>query len=603
MFKLLRSKAKIFYWVIAASFILFIFLAWGMDFTGRGRPQQDDGVVGYVAGVPITSYEYDSAVQNYLGRLRQQNPERELSPSQVARVREETWNALVQDRLEQKAIADLGLTVTPEEILYTLRNNPPPELLAGYTDENGQPDLQRYFADLTDPGRDWSGVEEYLRRTLPRQKLQQLITSGAVVTDAEIRRAWLQREGRAVVEYVGVPYDGIELESEPSDQEVAAWYDSHAGLYWQPERARVSVASWAKEPSERDEQEVRDLALEIKQAIVSGEMSFADAAAIYSEDATAENGGDLGTFGPTRMVKPFSDVAFSLPVGEVSDPVRTDFGYHLIEVLDRETEGDEVQRVHARHILLKVRPGPETTSRLLETAEQFRDRAEAGGFAAAAEAAGDSVQIIGPETVGAGQELPGLTGSLEGSYFALRSTAGDLSPVFENDDSFYLVAVDTLLPGGPAPLAEVRQRVVLGLQTDRKRQLAAERLEPAVGALQMSGDWAAVAQEHDLVHAVTDTIGASSNVPNVGFGTAFNMVALEAGKDQLVPRVETPQGLFALRAIWQKPLDEEAMAEQAPMLRARLLAAKQQDLLRTWYEEQTEQAKIVDQRDERRRPT
>ncbi len=88
MFKLLRSKAKFIYWIIAASFILFIFLAWGADFQGRGaRGRPDAGiVVGQVNGSPITAQEWDQALQNYMARMRQQNPDQAAHP-QPARER------------------------------------------------------------------------------------------------------------------------------------------------------------------------------------------------------------------------------------------------------------------------------------------------------------------------------------------------------------------------------------------------------------------------------------------------------------------------------------------------------------------------------------
>ena len=90
---------------------------------------------------------------------------------------------------------------------------------------------------------------------------------------------------------------------------------------------------------------------------------FEQAAAQYSEDqSNALKGGELGRFDRNRMVAPFTEVAFSLPVGEISEPVRTDFGYHLIEVLDQQADAEsgEVYEVEARHILLRVNPGPAT---------------------------------------------------------------------------------------------------------------------------------------------------------------------------------------------------------------------------------------------------
>ena len=73
-------------------------------------------------------------------------------------------------------------------------------------------------------------------------------------------------------------------------------------------------------------------ALKLKSEIESNKITFEDAAAKYSKCPSGRNGGDLGFFGRGQMVKPFEDAAFSLPVGEISAPVKTQFGYHLIKV-------------------------------------------------------------------------------------------------------------------------------------------------------------------------------------------------------------------------------------------------------------------------------
>jgi parvulin-like peptidyl-prolyl isomerase len=87
------------------------------------------------------------------------------------------------------------------------------------------------------------------------------------------------------------------------------------------------------------------LANELRERILAGE-DFAALAQAYSDDTgSAANGGDLGWFGRGRMVAPFEEAAFSLPVGEVSEPIKTDFGYHLIEVTEKDAERpkDEAQ--------------------------------------------------------------------------------------------------------------------------------------------------------------------------------------------------------------------------------------------------------------------
>ena len=73
-------------------------------------------------------------------------------------------------------------------------------------------------------------------------------------------------------------------------------------------------------------------ALKIKSAIEKGDITFEEAAQKYSSCPSGQRGGDLGFFGRGQMVKPFEDAAFTLPVGKVSDPVQTQYGYHLIKV-------------------------------------------------------------------------------------------------------------------------------------------------------------------------------------------------------------------------------------------------------------------------------
>jgi len=90
------------------------------------------------------------------------------------------------------------------------------------------------------------------------------------------------------------------------------------------------------EPISRNEAETLALALDIRQRLVNGE-DFATLAKEYSSDtSSAANGGDLGWFGRGKMVKPFEDAAFSLTVNEISQPIRSDFGYHIIQVLEKD---------------------------------------------------------------------------------------------------------------------------------------------------------------------------------------------------------------------------------------------------------------------------
>ena len=79
----------------------------------------------------------------------------------------------------------------------------------------------------------------------------------------------------------------------------------------------------------------QDEAAKLREKIVAGEMKFEDAAAQYSECPSGARGGDLGYFGRGMMVKEFEVPSFSEPVGTVTEPIQTQFGWHLIHVIDK----------------------------------------------------------------------------------------------------------------------------------------------------------------------------------------------------------------------------------------------------------------------------
>jgi peptidyl-prolyl cis-trans isomerase D len=598
MFKILRSKAKIFYWVIAATFILFLFLG---GLTGRGcqapgTRQLQAGIIGTVNGIDITAQQYDFTVRQQTAMLGQQSGGSELTANQHAMARQRAWDNLVRTAIADGAIRERGIKATDQEVLDTFRNDPPQEILAGYRDANGQIDIQRYFADLNNPDNDWSMAEAFVRQTvIPQRKLVEEITAGAVVGDEDVREEYLRQTGRAVAEYMGVVYAQQTDVPEPTDDEVQAWYESHLDEYAQDERRSCQVVRFAKEAAEADWTEIEQFMQEIRQEIVSGEKLFAEAATEYSDDSNAARGGDLGVFDRNRMVEPFTDVAFSLPVDEVSQPVRTQFGYHLIQVHERDAdESGEIYQVHASHILLRVTPGPETIDLLRDAAEDFRGRVDGDSFLMTAEA--EAHDLITPEPFPAGRDIPTLRQTLAGANWLHLAKPGDVSPVFENNDFLYVVRADAVLPGGTASLDEVRGQVMLAVRQAKNLEAARAKLGPAAGEVQMGTPLAEAAAAHGLAHAVTDTFTMNGNVPDVGYGTDFNRLAIEGTVGDFVPEVETLRGLFALTPLWISPFDETDFMLRKENLRAALLNRKQAEAFEEWMADQLTKAEILDLR-------
>ena len=124
-----------------------------------------------------------------------------------------------------------------------------------------------------------------------------------------------------------------------SQQESTEFYQNNPALFFSPEQVRAShiLILLSPDAGEEEKTEARSRIAEIRERIVGGE-DFAQLAGQFSEDGSSMNGGDLGYFERQQMVKPFADAAFSLEIGQLSDVVTTQYGYHLIQVTDRREE-------------------------------------------------------------------------------------------------------------------------------------------------------------------------------------------------------------------------------------------------------------------------
>jgi len=280
--------------------------------------------------------------------------------------------------------------------------------------------------------------------------------------------------------------------------------------------------------------------------------------------------------------------------------VRTDFGYHLIEVLDQsiDAESGEVYEIEARHILLKVNPGTDTIDLLVEAAQGFRDRVDGSSFVTTAEA--EAVELTSPAEFQEGRDIPSLPLSLTGSNWVFANETGDVSPVFENRDSFYIILVGQKTEAGTSPLAEVAAQVTLAIRKDKHRAAAKVLLDPAVGDVQMGRTMAEAAGNAGLVYAVTDTFTVNGNIPEVGYGTDFNKMAIEGEVGQVVPEVATLRGLYALSPVWIKSFDEEDFLARGNGIRNALNAQAENQVIQDWYEAKLAVANVEDLRFSRR---
>jgi parvulin-like peptidyl-prolyl isomerase len=598
MFQFLRSQAKMFYWVIAGSFAIFGFFMYAGDNFSCSKKvaRRDAGIIGSVNGQRLTAQAFDQAVRQQLNAMRQQSPDRELTANQMAMAQDRAWESLVQSAIVEQAIRQRKIKVTDQEVLDVFRNNPPAEVLAQYRDESGNVDMNRYYADLQNPKNDWSQIEAYVREMLPRQKLTEQIAADAVVSDEDVRREYVRQTGRAMAEYMGVVFTDISDGYNPTDQEISDWYAAHPDDYKHDGQATCKVVRFAKTPSSADDKDVLDSMTQLRQDILDGKLDFATAAKQYSDDpGSGARGGDIGSFDRSRMVPEFANAAFALPMGQISAPVRTKFGYHLIEVTAQQTgPGGQITQVTARHILEKVTPGPQTLDLISEAANAFHGRVNASNFVSTAEA--EALDLVKPGPVLRGRDIPGLALSMEGTNWLFTAQASTISPVFENDECYYVVLAERVEPAGTRTLDEVRSQVMLALRKQHNTQVAKQRLDPAVAAVQAGTTLRDVAARFNLKYAVSDTFSYNSNVADVGYGTDFNKAVIDGLVGRPTAPIETARGVYVAMPLWIKPISEADFAAKRANIQQSLLVQAQSTAVQKWLEDQKKAAKIEDQR-------
>ncbi len=587
----MREKTKVVLFVVLLAFVGFIFFDWGMNAGSSASARE--GVVGKVNGEDITADAY-RRMRAQMAQSFEQRTGRAPEIQDNDALDEETWVALVRETLVQQQIEKYGVTISDAEILELLRTNPPDEIRAQFTNEQGEFDVAAYQSALSNPAlaAQWASVENYLRAMLPADKIQNYVGLNARVTTAEAHDRFVARNEKAKVRYAASLTATAAPESELDDAALKAYYDAHVADWAVGPRAVLEYVRIPKMPSAADSGAVRSDLEALRADIVTGGQDFAEVARTWSDDTSAERGGDLGTFGRGDMVPEFEQVAFALPVGQVSDVFQTPFGFHIVKVEERKTEGGK-EIVGARHILLRVEASNETLREASDRLDDFLVAVHEDGadWAKAAAASGLTVERTPPFE--AGSPIPDLGLSRAAERFAFSASPGESTrePV-EDELAFWAFRLVERRPAGTAPFEDVKDRVTAAATEAKRREAARDRIESAVAAAGGSVD--AIAKAMGAAVDTTAEFTRESFIPGVGRRDAFAATAfsLEVGATSGI--VETDRGFFVIQVLGRIAADESQFAQQQPEIRRQLLMEKRQALVTAWIEQLVRDAKIVD---------
>lgn len=596
MLQAMRSTAK-YIWV----FIIIAFVGGFLVYESAGlfgnAPITPATTVATVNGEEILYSEWQRAIQQ-IESQRAQAGGYSISLDDRREIEEMAFDQIVDDILLQQEIKKRKIRVTPDEVIQAARYSPPAELMQSpELQTDGQFDYEKYLRFISSPTAKQSGLliqlEAYYKDQIPKQKLYEQIAAGSYPSDAQLWQNYRDQADSAQVSYVAFRVIDIDPSITTTDAELRDYYSKNKDLYDRPGMAEVRYLEIPRTISAEDTAAVLSRLADMRSRILAGE-SFADLARAESEDSmSAIQGGDLGEGVLGRFVTPFEDAAKNLRVGEVSQPVLTQFGYHLIRLDDR--RGDTL---HLRHILLSVKQSEAAATATDRSADSLARLAagadESGKFDAAAEAMGlKPVQAFVRE--GEPLERNGVYIPSVSAWAFSGQRVGSVSDLFDSESGYYVAELVSLTPGGIAPYDRVRNEVEMDLKLQKQLDLFVSRAaELAKAAAATSLEDAAAQAGMGVEQSIT--FNRLSMVPGLGranpaIGAAFG---LPVGK--VSQPVRTQEGVFVIRVNSRTEASRETFDAEKDLLRQQAGPALQRAHIQSFLTNLRESAKIKDER-------
>jgi peptidyl-prolyl cis-trans isomerase D len=583
------------------------FIFWGINWT-----LADPNYAVKVNGREIPVNDVREAYQRQLAQLQRQS-DTTLSDAQREDLKREVLDGFIHDEALQTRVESLGYRVRDEDLLKAMA-----QIQAFQID--GKFDMAYAIAMLKAQGRPISDVEKLLRRKLQLEQLDAAMRTTTFVTSSELKRLEGLTLQQRELAWLVVPAAHFAAEAVPDDAAITAYYEAHKSEYMTPETVDVRYVEIdldalekqvpvgddalkafyedqkAKNPDSFGEPEQRRIsqilipatdpkddaaakaqAETLLKRAQAGE-DFAKLAKEFSQDASsAQKGGDLGwlkrkTLAPNAesALTPIADAAFAMKVGDVSGPIKTQFGYHILKLAGIQDATVKTFEQARSDLEVEYRRN-EAERRFNELQDQLADAAlqNSTDIDAVAKKAGLSVVTIEHFTRGEGGGALLKQPKAIAAAFSPEVLDGQVSPIIELDKGHGIVMkVGNHRMPQQEPLAQVRDNVVAAWKKQRGEQLAVEAAAGAASRLAAGESWEAVAKGLAVpLQAARFVSRGEQNVPAEVRRVAFELPKPAADKPEYrsVPLQDGDAAVFALTAVRVDPSttpEEQAMAQR-----------------------------------------
>lgn len=612
MLSLMREKAGSWIIKIVLGAIVIVFVFWGV---GSFRESQQNRVA-LVNGEPILLEDYKQAYENYIQSLERQYGQH-MTPEmlKMMQVRRQLMNTLISQKLMVQEAEKMGLKVTDEELAFSIQN------MAAFQ-EAGIFDNRRYRYTLSQHKMAPEDFEAAQRESMLLAKIHTLLTDTVKVTHGEVKQ-WYEWQGASVdidyvlfspqnyedvapsdeqlteyyeenkenyrtepmvkARYLEFNADNYKASVEIDDDDIEYYYEDHSSEFQKEKTvsARHILVKVDEAAPEAVVEEKKKKAEEILAMAREGK-DFAELAKQYSEGPSKDKGGDLGEFNRSTMVKPFADKAFSMAAGEVSEPVRTRFGWHIIKVekvneakteplsVVSDTIRDKLVLAHAKELAYDA---ADSVFNAMANEDEFEKVATANDLVVHTT---DYFTQNGPDKgIGDARGFADIAFDLEEM---------EISDVRNLGEHYFIIQKIESKPSVISEFETVRDKVLQDCTQKMQDERAKEDAEALLEAVKEGGDLKAAAEKYGQDIVSTGFFSRGGAIPKIGREpeiqqAAFGLSSKAALADQVF---KGRSGYYVIKLKERKAADEGGFADQKEDIRKRVLAQKQNKLIEDW---------------------
>lgn len=624
--RMMRENIRKFHWVlwiVIASFVL----VYGYDYVQQREAPEAQPVL-KVNGQEVPLIEVQRSLQAMSRFFQNQQPEqRKLLVNMIL-------DSMINQILLNQLADRLGIVVTEEEANEVLRQQisalknqvkaQNPDISEDELDQQVQAFLQNAlvqqgYASLMD-------YRDEIIRSIRAQKVQQILGAPITVSPEEIRDFYEKEYVTVRFEYVHIRPDRYRA-PQATEEELKAYYEAHRDRYMDKEKRRAEIyripieafISDIKVPEEeikayyeqhkdeftepprvharhilistgeRTPEEALQIAQELLDRIRNGE-DFATLARTYSEDpGTRDQGGDLGWFSRGRMVKTFEDACFAAREGAVVGPIQTGFGYHIIQVLEKDPGGlQPLDKV--RDIIVRKLAEPEARKKAESLAREI----------ATALKSGTPIDAVNQKDRVKKETTPLFDVDTDTVPFAIRQSAfklqnaGDTSEIIPLDDGYAVIRILEIRTPVPLAFESARNQVLQDWQEAKKLELAMKDAQELVRiAKEHQGDLKTAAEQ--LGFDLEEAGPLSRKDPFMAVPVKADFVQQlwqQPVQEVMGPISLAENGVLVYKITERHEFDEKDLKEKERSLKLRIIAQKRNLILQNIIKKLKEKAKI-----------